>query len=378
MAQIAGLLCASADLDGLPYALAPMPGCAGLDEVLDGSLVAGHNLPAVIGGPPGLAPGTQLPPSRARDADISPPAWQFHASSRLVAALARPPAREVPGIRFVLRPDFDVTPETAVIPDVAWAASSDPAVPVGTVLDWNRVPPAGINPLEPAPGPDDTRFPLQTHADLVRALFLAAFEADEPFPQVLAADLTRCYENAGWDLVTGEPATPGARPGYPALEDLQATALQVVEEIGYGREITDNVRGFVQVRISSPWPPPACGWRHGLPPPRVIGTSPGWRADPRSAGWAGHWLPPTAPRVTSPAVPPSLLTADQPGSGGRMIRGNFGLTADAGGTHGPGSGHYLLCPGTHQGIVRDSREHGSGNDGCGGNGISENDGSCVG
>jgi hypothetical protein len=138
--QIAGLLCASADLDGLPYALVPMPGCAGLDEVLDGSLVAEHNPPAVIGGPPGLAPGTQLPPSRARDADISAPAWPFHASSRLVAALARPPAREVPGIRFVLWPDFDVTPETAVIPDVAWAGSSDPAVPVGTVLDWNRVP----------------------------------------------------------------------------------------------------------------------------------------------------------------------------------------------------------------------------------------------
>ena len=27
--------------------------------------------------------------------------------------------------------------------------------------------------------------------------------------------------------------------------------MTVVEEIGYGREITDNVRGFVQVRIGS-------------------------------------------------------------------------------------------------------------------------------
>ena len=35
-------------------------------------------------------------------------------SSRLLAALARPPAREVPGIRFTLRPDFDVTPETGL------------------------------------------------------------------------------------------------------------------------------------------------------------------------------------------------------------------------------------------------------------------------
>jgi hypothetical protein len=66
------------------------------------------------------------------------------------------------------------------------------------------VAPASVNPLEPAAGPDGARFPLQAHADLVRALFLAAFEADEPFPQVLAAALARCYEQAGWDLVTGE------------------------------------------------------------------------------------------------------------------------------------------------------------------------------
>jgi hypothetical protein len=307
-AQIAGLLCASTDLEGLPYALAPVPGCAGLAESLrvHAGLTADAPLPRAPGEP-----------------DNPAPAAPFYASSRLVAALARPPARELPGIRLVLRPDFDVTPETTVVA----GDGSAPPVPVGTVLDWNRVPagelavsqaslnrhvfvcgatgagksqtvrglleaataagipwlvvepakaeyrlmaarlpgtqvirirpgelgdpPAGINPLEPAPGPGGTRFPLQTHADLVRALFLAAFDADEPFPQVLAAALTRCYESAGWDLVTGEPAVPGVQPGYPALEDLQATALAVVEEIGYGREITDNVRGFVTVRISS-------------------------------------------------------------------------------------------------------------------------------
>jgi hypothetical protein len=112
-------------------------------------------------------------------------------------------------------------------------------------------PPAGINPLEPAAGPDGSRFPLQAHADLLRGLFLAAFQADEPFPQVLAAALTRCYEQAGWDLVTGQPATPGVQPAYPGLEDLQAAAMSVVNEIGYGREVADNVRGFVTVRIGS-------------------------------------------------------------------------------------------------------------------------------
>src|SRR5580704_5406607 len=121
-AQIAGLLCASTDLDGLPYALAPVPGCAGLAETLDGAL---------------RTPSPAVPLPRASDdPDSAGPAAPFFASSKLVAAVARPPARELPGIRFVLRPDFDVTPETAAIP----GESSGPAVPVGTVLDWNRVP----------------------------------------------------------------------------------------------------------------------------------------------------------------------------------------------------------------------------------------------
>jgi hypothetical protein len=110
---------------------------------------------------------------------------------------------------------------------------------------------AGINPLEPARDAEGRVFPLQTHADLVRALFLAAFESDEPFPQVLSAALTRCYEQLGWDLALGEPRVPGTAPRYPTLADLQAAAEQVVTEIGYGKEITDNVRGFIRVRLSS-------------------------------------------------------------------------------------------------------------------------------
>jgi uncharacterized protein len=309
-ARVAGLVCASADLESLPYALTPLPRFAALEEHLGYS-----------GGQQALV----LPGSRPAgdDAGEDPvPRAPFYGSSALLAAVARPPAREVPGVRLVLRPDFDVTPETAGDPDSATVAG----VPLGMVLDGNRMPAgqlsvprsslnrhtfvcgatgsgksqtvrtleaatadgipwlvvepakaeyklmatrlpgagvirirpgeagqvaAGINPLEPASGPGGTRFPLQAHADLVRALFLAAFEADEPFPQVLAAALTRCYEDAGWDLALGEPAVEGTTPGYPVLGDLQRAAEQVVEEIGYGREITDNVRGFIRVRISS-------------------------------------------------------------------------------------------------------------------------------
>jgi hypothetical protein len=110
---------------------------------------------------------------------------------------------------------------------------------------------AGLNPLEPAGDGHGRRFPLQTHADLVRALFLAAFQSEEPFPQVLSAALTRVYEEAGWDLALGEPLTPGVAPGYPGLADLQRAAEQVVRGIGYGPETSADVLGFIRVRLSS-------------------------------------------------------------------------------------------------------------------------------
>ncbi|SFN45549.1 DNA helicase HerA, contains HAS-barrel and ATPase domains [Actinomadura madurae] len=267
-ARVAALVSASADLSRLPYAL--VPGAAG----------------------------------------------PFEASTQLVAALARPPVREVAGVRFVMRPEFDVTPESAAtgvrlgrVLDRNRRDVGEMSLPLSSLnrhtfvcgatgagksqtvrslltaaseagLPWMVVEPAkaeyrlmaarlpdaevvtirpgdaeavaaGINPLEPALGPDRRPFSLQTHADLVRALFLAAFEAEEPFPQVLAAALTRCYERLGWDLALGEPSLPGTSPRYPTLADLQATAEQVVDDIGYSQEITDNVRGFIRVRLSS-------------------------------------------------------------------------------------------------------------------------------
>ena len=60
-AQVTGLLCASADLDGLPYALAPVGGSAGLEEILERAFTAGHNLPAVVGASQGMSPGGAAP-----------------------------------------------------------------------------------------------------------------------------------------------------------------------------------------------------------------------------------------------------------------------------------------------------------------------------
>ncbi len=301
-ARVAALVCASADTSGLPYALTPS-GCAT------------KPLPDLLAARPG-------DPAPART-DASA-AFPFDASTALLATLTRVPEAEVPGVRLVLRPEFDVTVEQPGRPEAA-----GPALELGTVLDrdgrlagrlslptaslnrhvfvcgatgagksqtvrallesasgaglpWLVVEPAkaeyrmmgvrlagraggvvrirpgeadqvaaGINPLAPAVDAAGRRFPLQTHADLLRALFVASFAAEEPFPQVLSAAVTRVYAEAGWDLALGEPATPGVEPRYPTLGDLQAAAERIVTEIGYGREITDNVRGFIRVRLSS-------------------------------------------------------------------------------------------------------------------------------
>lgn len=255
-------------------------------------------------------------PDGAAGATDSPEGW---GSAYLLASLTRPPVREVPGVRVVKAPRFDLTAETAgpvqigelldanLLPCGQWsiplsslnrhafvcgATGSGKSQTIRTLLEAlstaeKRVPwlviepakaeyaglaarlpadqdvvvlrpgapgliPGGLNPLEPEAG-----FGLQTHIDLVQALFMAAFEADEPFPQVLSRALLRCYQDRRWNLGTGEPAqswhmhSPQRPPAWPSLSDLQVAARQVVDDIGYGREVADNVRGFIDVRIGS-------------------------------------------------------------------------------------------------------------------------------
>ena len=310
-ARVAGLVCASADLHGLPYSLTPVrtetPLARGLRVLLDTAPAVEAELEA---------------PDDLSDLDgEAGPKTPFHASTALLTVLARTPEREIPGVRLTLRPDFDVTEEGAAdgvtsidlgqVLDRQRMAAGPFRVPLDSLnrhvfvcgatgsgksqtvrglleaasragVPWLVVEPAkaeyrlmtarlaelgaevvrirpgeadavaaGLNPLEPAGDGYGRRFPLQTHADLVRALFLAAFQSEEPFPQVLSAALTRVYEDAGWDLALGEPLTPGLAPGYPGLADLQRAAEQVVRGIGYGPETSADVLGFIRVRLSS-------------------------------------------------------------------------------------------------------------------------------
>jgi helicase HerA-like protein len=133
-------------------------------------------------------------------------------------------------------------------PGAAGPAGPGPgaAVTVINPADPDAVP-FSVNPLAPEPG-----YPVQAHIDMVRALFLAAFDADEPFPQIMAQALQRVYEQCGWDVVTGG-RVPGAVAGpvIPTLAQLQRAALAVIEEVGYGAQLQADVRGFVDVRLRS-------------------------------------------------------------------------------------------------------------------------------
>jgi hypothetical protein len=240
--------------------------------------------------------------------------------SDVVAALARPPFRELPGVRITSLPDFDQNLEDAL--DVRLGSILDgalaPAAPFGVSLEsvnrhvfvsgatgagksetvrsllWSLaqrnipwmviepakaeyaglarwldarnplvvirpgdpdVPPPMLNPLEPSSisvGGIPHFFPLQTHLDMVKALFIASFDADDPFPQVLGAGLTRSYLCQGWNLVTGTASDPlRSAPEWPSLGDLVRESLGVVDGLGYGREVRDNVRGFIRVRVES-------------------------------------------------------------------------------------------------------------------------------
>jgi len=297
--RVAALLCGGSDLARQPYILVPgTETCRFVDITACESTV------------------------------VDGPSSPFDATTDLLATIGRPPEQEMPGVRIVNLPTFDLTPESpkegirlgdvldtnikvagpiyvskstlnrhafvcgatgsgksqtvrALLEELAVAgipwlviepakaeysrmagrleerAKPEYARTTGQVAGERttvhvlrpgdpKAVPASLNPLEPEPG-----FPLQTHVDLVRALFLAAFEAEEPFPQVLAAALTRCYTDLGWELALGKSKMKSVIPRYPMLGDLQRTAKVVVEGIGYGREVTDNVRGFVDVRIGS-------------------------------------------------------------------------------------------------------------------------------
>jgi DNA helicase HerA-like ATPase len=303
-ARVAGLFCASTDLSGLPYALSPAPitaaGPAGPTEPAGSAVAAAP--PVALGGdgvtaapfygstellaalvrpPESEVPGVRL--ALRPDFDVTPehvasgredrgglrlgevldrnlmPAGAFavtaDAVNRHVFVCGATGAGKSQTVRRLLEAATERgIPWLVVEPAKAEYRLMAGRLPGAEVIRIRPGEPdaiaAGLNPLEPA-GAGAGRFPLQTHADLVKALFVASFQAEEPFPQVVSAALGRVYEEAGWDLALGEPCDSEREPGYPTLTSLQRAAEHVVAEIGYSQRVTDDVLGFIRVRLAS-------------------------------------------------------------------------------------------------------------------------------
>src|ERR1700722_9827627 len=114
-ARIAGLLCASTDLEGLPYAVSPAP----------------------FG-----------PASTPEPGGDAVPASPFYGSTQLLAALARPPESEMPGVRLARRPECGAPPGGAAAdcgppspagcgPRSAGSPSAGSGIELGQILDRN-------------------------------------------------------------------------------------------------------------------------------------------------------------------------------------------------------------------------------------------------
>ena len=127
------------------------------------------------------------------------------------------------------------------------------SAPTGSLV-WRVGDPAdtsglALNPLEVPSG-----VPVQTHIDMVMALFESSFTLFSPLPHVLEQGLRRCYTDRGWDLAASRNAFLDAEPGYPVhptLVDLLQACREVVDTMGYHGEVRDNVDAALRARLGS-------------------------------------------------------------------------------------------------------------------------------
>jgi hypothetical protein len=97
-----------------------------------------------------------------------------------------------------------------------------------------------LNPLAVPPG-----IGLAEHTSALFSVIASAFELVAPMPEVLATAIERTYRNHGWDLAG---LVPDQAP--PRLADLIREIDQCSSELGYGAEITGNIRAGLLLRLS--------------------------------------------------------------------------------------------------------------------------------
>jgi hypothetical protein len=96
-----------------------------------------------------------------------------------------------------------------------------------------------MNPLAVPPG-----VGLAEHTSALFAVIASAFELVAPMPEVLATAIEQTYRNHGWNLAGVAPHGPP-----PRLVDLENEIDRSSRELGYGAEVTGNIRAGLLLRL---------------------------------------------------------------------------------------------------------------------------------
>ncbi len=125
--------------------------------------------------------------------------------------------------------------------------NEDPTVLVFTLGKEDA--PFRLNPLEFLPSET-----ISSHIDMLKASIEASFDMEAAIPQIIEAALYKCYEEKGWDVITGknkyysDPFADGVY-SFPILSELIECTKKVVNEQGFDERLKNDYIGSIKARL---------------------------------------------------------------------------------------------------------------------------------
>lgn len=96
---------------------------------------------------------------------------------------------------------------------------------------------------------------LQTHLDLLKSIFIAAFPMYGPMPYVLETAFYHIYQWYGWDFKSGHniywESTAAKSDLFPTLDDLYNSIDHIVSIQGYSKDLQNDLTAALKVRVGS-------------------------------------------------------------------------------------------------------------------------------